>query len=1066
MGQAVAERTILRRFRKDNGELVTYDDLENKVPFKWETWKQVAERVAKGNSLLVPFDQEKEYKNLRDHIAKATILMSGRHLQHGDETQPLRNMEVMTNCFDRTTKILTLEHGPTQISNVVDQKVTVKAADGLWRKATVSSFGIQKLFKYQFAAKTGGRSKTKPIEVIATKNHRWFMENGKIQEGLSIGDVIAPAPDVTGMDHKAVIHGLIFGDGSAHKDRRDNSKRVASQGRSYASIRVCSKDKWEAEIKKHLTKAGYKERTPSWANGDSVFYLGKFPFCKEVPWTTDPEYIAGFIYGWWMADGSKTYNGGNTNRIEISTCSKEACEWLVEHAAYAGYVVSGMGVKTKADAPGRFPNGKTLWCVRLSKTRPHRVVSIEPAGEDEVFCVTEPITSGFTLANGLLTGNCSTAPCTFILFYLLLNGSGVGRCYDDDFIVVNWDHAPSLRCVISEDHPDYDISRHESVRDAKHKYGSGRKVMWFEVPDSREGWAKALEIWERAAFQKVHSDKTLILDFTKIRAAGTPIKGMQNRPASGPVALMNAFEKAATIRGAGLEPWLQAMYIDHYFAECVLVGGARRAARMATKHWSDPSSVQFVKIKRPIEFPDNLNDVLTYRNELQTSGKTPPSPFLWSSNNSITVDDEFWNLVSLKRGASEYTSDRAKLARKVFKEICKCSYGDGTGEPGIINSHKLVANDDGFEDFSRGDFIGGKKFKPGIETQVMLAKLARRAGRKKYRYIVNPCSEIVIHILGAFCVLADVAPYHADSIEEAVDAFRVATRALIRTNTMDSIYNKEVKRTNRIGVGITGIHEFALKFFGYGFRDLIDEEKSKDFWLTIARFSRAVKEEAKEYAEKLGVAVPHTNTTIKPAGTTSKLFGLTEGFHNPSMKEFMRWVQFRSDDHLVEDYRIAGYPTRDLQQYEGTTIVGFPTAPTITQMEGHEKIVVAGDATPEEQYQWLRLGEKYWIHGTDENGVPLTENTGNQISYTLKYKPENLTYEDFKNLVKMNQPTIKCCSVMPQVEVGVYEYQPEQPISKAQFEKFVRAISKELDEDVDKVHIDCESGACPIDFNK
>jgi hypothetical protein len=30
--------------------------------------------------------------------------------------------------------------------------------------------------------------------------------------------------------------------------------------------------------------------------------------------------------------------------------------------------------------------------------------------------------------------NCATAANTFLLFYLLLNGSGVGRAYDDDMI--------------------------------------------------------------------------------------------------------------------------------------------------------------------------------------------------------------------------------------------------------------------------------------------------------------------------------------------------------------------------------------------------------------------------------------------------------------------------------------------------------------------------------------------------------------------------------------------------------------------------------------------------------
>ncbi|HEX9601391.1 MAG TPA: hypothetical protein VF985_07875, partial [Mariniflexile sp.] len=81
LGKAVAKRTILRGKEK---------------------WVDVAKRVAKGNSLLIPGTKRKhrqaEYEVLKKHIANASLLMSGRHLQHGDESQPNRNMEVFTNC--------------------------------------------------------------------------------------------------------------------------------------------------------------------------------------------------------------------------------------------------------------------------------------------------------------------------------------------------------------------------------------------------------------------------------------------------------------------------------------------------------------------------------------------------------------------------------------------------------------------------------------------------------------------------------------------------------------------------------------------------------------------------------------------------------------------------------------------------------------------------------------------------------------------------------------------------------------------------------------------------------
>jgi ribonucleoside-triphosphate reductase (formate) len=622
--------------------------------------------------------------------------------------------------------------------------------------------------------------------------------------------------------------------------------------------------------------------------------------------------------------------------------------------------------------------------------------------------------------------NCSTASSSYILFYLLMNGSGVGRPYDDDMCVVDWDFMPNVRCVIADDHADFVWGFDESVREAKHKYGDCAEdgVHWFEVPDSREGWAQAVEMVEIMAFEKKYKDDLLILDFSKVRAKGEPIKGMQNRPSSGPKPLMNAIEKLTTVKGACMSPWKQAMFVDHYLAECVLVGGARRSARIATKVWTDPEVFEFINIKR--------------------------GGFLWSANNSIAVDDKFWK-------------QRSNHARKVLESIMKASYEDGTGEPGYVNQHRLVQNDTGYEGYQDGKYAESTKYKPMKRTERMLSKLARNAGAKVFSQIPNPCGEISLNMLGGYCVIADVVPYFAPTIDDAEEGFRAATRALIRVNSMDCLYNREVRRTNRIGVGMTGIHEFGWNMFGYSFRDLIDEEKSKDFWMTIARFKRAVVEEAAEYSKKLDVVVPHTNTTIKPSGTISKLFALTEGAHLPSMREYLRWVQYRSDDSMVKKYKAQGYPVKDLRSYTGSSAVGFPTQPLICRLGMGDLLVTAAEATPEEQYKWLILLEKYWIVGVDEKGNPMPD-TGNQVSYTLKYDPKRVTYEEYSEMVRKYQGLIKCCSVMPQQDTTAYEYQPEQPVTISEFMRVIDEIEKDesLFEDIDYEHLKCESGACPI----
>lgn len=611
--------------------------------------------------------------------------------------------------------------------------------------------------------------------------------------------------------------------------------------------------------------------------------------------------------------------------------------------------------------------------------------------------------------------NCSTSAASFLLFRLLLSGSGVGTDYSDHMQVIDWARTmPNVVVCIDQSHPDVLSGEITAIapRDAKHLFRFS-KTVFHEVEDSREGWAYAVQLIEKLAFEQQFGT-TLILDFSKVRHRGQPIRGMQNRPASGPGPLMQAISKINLIKGSGMAPWMATMFIDHFLAECVLVGGARRAARMATKYWKDSGIFDFIEIKR--------------------------GGHLWSSNNSILVDEQFWRESRIN----------GTWAKKVYDAAIEAAYHDGTGEPGFINVDKLEFDATGIEAYLDGSFVDIPEMADYLSTK------AHACIYGPYHVITNPCGEIVLFLLGGYCVIADVVPYFAQDDDDAEDAFRTATRALIRTNGMNSLYMKETARTNRIGVGFTGIFEFALKRFGYGWADLVDEAKSQDFWNLMNRFSEAVKEEAVIYSGELEVAIPHTATTVKPAGTTSKLFNLSEGAHLPAMLWYLRWVQFRNDDPLIAEYRAKGYPIRQLQSYSGTTIVGFPTKPAIVELAEslglEDKLVTAAEATPEEQYEWLRLLEKYWIGSS----------MGNQVSYTLKYDPKEVSFDQFKETLQTQQPTVKCCSVMPQIDGTAYEYQPEEPVTKAYFNYMVSNIEAAANEDIDLDSLKCASGACPI----
>ena len=289
--------------------------------------------------------------------------------------------------------------------------------------------------------------------------------------------------------------------------------------------------------------------------------------------------------------------------------------------------------------------------------------------------------------------NCSTSAASFVTFYLLLNGSGVGRAYDDDLMVVDWSKMPIVVPVCDHAHKDVQSGEINALTkaEADHMYKFAKRT-YFEVPDTREGWAKAVEKLEVMAFEG-RSDEVLIIDFSKVRERGSAIKGMQDRPASGPGPLMEALDKIKAIRGSGMRPWRAAMFVDHYLSECVLVGGARRAARMSTKSWRDKGVLEFIQIKR--------------------------GGYLWSSNNSVTVDEEFWNLI-------ENGGSLAAHAGKVFELSAKAAYHDGTGEPGFINQDKLVSKGD-TSIYLDGKFLTDGRYIQDDETAALFSKVAMRA---------------------------------------------------------------------------------------------------------------------------------------------------------------------------------------------------------------------------------------------------------------------------------------------------------------------------------------------------
>jgi DNA polymerase III delta prime subunit len=308
--------------------------------------------------------------------------------------------EFSDNCFHKSTKILTIEYGAIEIGLIVDKEVTIKSVDGVWRKVKIKNYGKQDIYKINFG-KFNSSEKNIHQEVLVTKNHKWFLHDNSTTTNLSINDKLLTNNKIVPKNLNGIIHGMIFGDGTGHKSYIQNGCVIPKQGNKYATIRLCKQDKLQKEMFDYLVEAGYEPKYPISSNGDPTFYLGYIPYVKDLPFTNDPEYLSGFIYGWWLADGKKDHR----KNLKISTIRKDAADWLRDNAAYSGYVVTGLNISS-SERKGAYKNSKDLYNITLSSDYVPCVRSIEFWGNDDVFCLEEPITKGFTLANGLITGNC------------------------------------------------------------------------------------------------------------------------------------------------------------------------------------------------------------------------------------------------------------------------------------------------------------------------------------------------------------------------------------------------------------------------------------------------------------------------------------------------------------------------------------------------------------------------------------------------------------------------------------------------------------------------------------
>jgi len=53
---------------------------------------------------------------------------------------------------------------------------------------------------------------------------------------------------------------------------------------------------------------------------------------------------------------------------------------------------------------------------------------------------------------------------------------------------------------------------------------------------------------------------------------------------------------------------------------------------------------------------------------------------------------------------------------------------------------------------------------------------------------------------------------------------------------------------------------------------------------------------------------------------------------------------------------------------------------------------------------------------------------------------------------------------MQEADTSAYEYLPEEKITREEFDAISAKIKEKKEEKVDRAHVDCGTGGCPVDF--
>ena len=397
------------------------------------------------------------------------------------------------------------------------------------------------------------------------------------------------------------------------------------------------------------------------------------------------------------------------------------------------------------------------------------------------------------------------------------------------------------------------------------------------------------------------------------------------------------------------------------------------------------------------------------------------------------------------------------------------------------------------------EFLGLYSSDP-TEAKEYLRSLASSDDDVDYRmntYGLNPCGEIVLQ--DNLCNLSEVHLSQIDpfNIEEQKSAFKAASLwacSLLHHEFVDEKLRKSRELDPIVGVGMTGIFDFFVKFFGVDWLHWWEAGRASKWGETktgvylsdtfhdvevrcLKTWRKFVENDVSDYCKRHNLKTPNRCTTVKPSGTQSLLSNSSPGWHPPKGAWYIRRITFARDNPVALaciDYGYTVIPSQSSRDEFGNLLndpydpkctewlVEIPVAAPWATLEGVTDIDV-GKFSALAQFDFMMQIQKHYVGHNTSSTLEFTEAEIEPLG--------NAIYQ----AIQSNDGYISAALLARFEAKQTFPRMPFEPISKETYEAlsegvnqrrsvntFEDALKKYDTADLPNVLVACETDKCLI----